>query len=77
MYMYMYVLEYIPVTRKKINSTQVLNASVLVQRSTEPAQTTHAIALMLSRSHSHVHVGRFVAVEAGAHCSWWQPSRYM
>ena len=44
----------------KINSTDVLDASVLVQTSSESAQTTHATActlaqiLMLTDSHSHV-----------------------
>ena len=50
---------------KKISSTIVLNASVLVQRNTESAQTTYATActlgqiLMLTKSHSHVHLGKF------------------
>ena len=48
-----------------ITSTNVLNASVLVKRSPESAQTTHVTActlaqmMMLTRSHSHVLVERF------------------
>ena len=38
----------------KINSSNVLDASMLVQRSTESAQTTHA-TYMYSLMYSHFH----------------------
>ena len=55
-------------TRSLINSANGLNVSVLAQRSIESAQTTHATActlahiLMLTRSHSRVHVHRLASV---------------
>ena len=47
-----------------INSTNVLDALVLVQRSTHETACTLAQILMLTRSHSHVHVGRSASVTA-------------
>lgn len=46
---------------EKINSNDVLNASVLVQRSIELAHATQM--LMLTGSHSHVHVGKQVSAQ--------------